>query len=311
MESVWGWEVAIYLFLGGLGAGAFLVAALFELSGKRYQVDFCPASLVGAVLSGPLVGIGALLLVLDLGAGMREPLRIFQMFSNPASVMTIGIWILTVFIPLALVYGLLELTGTFWKDRITWLNRLPVRPIKKVLAAAGLLLAVGTGLYTGFLISAAGPAVPFWSMPLLPSLAVPLMPFLFLVSAVSTGVSLTALVSGTLAAQDMQAQIRRLPLIHLALLAAEIALVALMLFTALGQGGAAAQAAQALASGSNSLLFWALFVVPGLVIPLVVLALGAAGKHWPALELAAGCCIIVAGLVLRYLVIISGLPVNL
>ena len=108
-QPVWDWLVAIYLFLGGLGAGAFLVAAALEFSGIRSRLEFCPTSLVGAALSGPLVGIGALLLVFDLGAGMREPLRIFYMFSNPASVMTWGIWILTLFLPLCFLYGLLEL----------------------------------------------------------------------------------------------------------------------------------------------------------------------------------------------------------
>ena len=36
-EHHWGWLVAIYLFLGGMGAGAFLIASLIELSGERYK----------------------------------------------------------------------------------------------------------------------------------------------------------------------------------------------------------------------------------------------------------------------------------
>ncbi len=309
MEPVWDWLVAVYLFLGGLGAGAFLVAATLELSGKRYKFDFCPTTLVGATLSGPLVGIGALLLIFDLGAGMREPLRILRMFANPASVMTWGIWILCLFIPLALAYGLLELIHTYRTKGEQPDKGLYLRKIKRIVAAVGSVLAVGTAIYTGVLVSAVGPSIPFWSTPLL--LSIPVMPLLFLVSAVSTGVALTVLVSGTLVLGDVRQQIRRLPTVHLALIALEVVLVVLLLVLALGQGGVAAQAAWSLATGPNSVIFWALFVLPGLVIPLAVLALGAAGVHRRPLEIVAGISIILAGLVLRYLVLISGIPVSL
>jgi formate-dependent nitrite reductase membrane component NrfD len=146
---------------------------------------------------------------------------------------------------------------------------------------------------------------------LLPSVRIPVVPFLFLVSAVSTGVGLTVLLSGTLVVGNMQAQFRRLPLVHLVLIVLEVALIALLLITALGQGGAAAQSARALATGQHSLIFWALFVVPGLTVPAVVLALGVAGLHRRALELVAGICIVLAGLILRYLVLISGIPITL
>lgn len=361
MQTEWGWLVAIYLFLGGLGAGAFLVAAVFELSGKRDEFEFCPITLVGAILPGPLVAIGTILLIFDLGAGLREPLRILHMYSNPNSVMTWGIWILTAFIPLALAYGVLELVDTFGNkgkekailastpialpsdapteidqvvatvlegDKIPAVDslqvseetpetekkpakRFPVRTLKRIVAAVGSVFAVVTALYTGVLISAAGPAIPFWSIPLIPSTAIPAMPFLFLVSAISTGMSLTVLLSGSLAESEIQKKIRQLPVIHLVLILLEAALIALMLISASGQGGSAALSAQALISGGNSLVFWILFVLPGLVIPLVVIVLRRVGVHWRPLELIEGILILVAGLVLRYLVLASGIPVVL
>jgi len=304
MQSVWNWIIAIYLFLGGLGAGAFLVAAYFELSGQRAKLDFCPTTLVGATLSGPLVGIGALLLIFDLGAGMREPLRIFYMFANGTSVMTWGIWILCGFIPLALIYGVLELLDTYGKDPAKG-SRL--RTAKRVVAAVGSLFAVGTALYTGVLLSAVGPALPFWSI----SLGLPILPLLFLVSAVSTGVALTLLLSDTLASGDRQPEANRFSVVHLVLIVLEVALLALLLITALGQGGPAAAAAEALTAGSNSLPFWLLFVVPGLVVPLVALAVAKVGKHSRVLTLVEGVCILAAGLVLRYLVLVSGFSVPL
>ena len=83
-QVAWGWLIGVYLFLGGLGAGSFLIAAFFELSGWRYKSQVCPVALVGATVSGPLVAIGSALLIFDLGAGKMEPWRIFYMFTQPS-----------------------------------------------------------------------------------------------------------------------------------------------------------------------------------------------------------------------------------
>jgi formate-dependent nitrite reductase membrane component NrfD len=109
----------------------------------------------------------------------------------------------------------------------------------------------------------------------------------------------------------MQKKVRQLPVIHLVLVILEISLIALLLTIAMGREGVTAQAVQALISGQNSLLFWALFAVPGLALPLATLALGWFGVHWRALDLVEGICIVLAGLLLRYLVLISGIPVTL
>ena len=82
VEGHWGWLIAIYLFLGGMGAGSFLTAALVELSGHRYRHEYCPTSLIGAGVSGPLLAVGTVLLIFDLGAGLNEPWRIIWMFTN-------------------------------------------------------------------------------------------------------------------------------------------------------------------------------------------------------------------------------------
>jgi polysulfide reductase chain C len=317
MQPVWEWLPAIYLFLGGLGAGAFLVAATLEFSGKRYEFDLCPTTLVGATLPGPLVALGAVLLIFDLGAGLREPWRIFYMFKHFTSVMTWGIWILSFFIPLSFAYGFLEVMDTCpmvwekWAKRLSFLQRLPVRRIKRIAAAVGSAFAVGTALYTGILLSAVGPAMPFWSTPVLPFLPIPMMPLLFLISAISTGLGLTVVLSGTLALGDMQKRIHQLPLIHLALIGSETVLLGLLLITAFVEGGAAAQAVQDIVVGPRSLAFWILIVLPGFALPLAVLVLARLGRHSRLLDLGSGIGIVVAGLILRYLVLVSGIPVTL
>jgi len=310
----WGWMVAIYLFLGGLGAGALVVAAVFELTGKRYEFDFCATTLVGATVPGPVVAAGTVLLIFDLGAGLREPWRIPYMFTHLSSVMTWGVWILTLFIPISFVYGFLEIADTYpalWSgitDRVKPLGRLPVRPVKKVLAAVGGILAVSVAVYTGVLISAVGPAVPFWSTSLLPFIGIPNLPLLFLVSALSTGVGLTVDLSATLSIPDMSHRVKRLPLIHLAMIGLETLLVGLLLISAFLSGGAAAQAAREIVVGVHSLVFWLLIIIPGFIFPFVVHAYAAGlGGHSALSGLGSGIGIVVGGLFLRYLIIVSGI----
>jgi len=92
---VWGWQIAWYLFLGGLGAGATLTSLVASRAGSR----FGPIERAGAILAGPAVAFGTALLVLDLGMGRREPWRLIYLYSNWQSPMTWGTWILTLFIP--------------------------------------------------------------------------------------------------------------------------------------------------------------------------------------------------------------------
>ena len=82
MQTVWEWLPAIYLFLGGLGAGAFLVAATLEFSGKREEFDLCPITLAGAILPGPLVALGTVLLIFDLGADSMQSLELVAAFEE-------------------------------------------------------------------------------------------------------------------------------------------------------------------------------------------------------------------------------------
>lgn len=323
MQAVWEWLPAIYLFLGGLGAGVFLVSAAFELPGKRYQFDFCPTTLVGATLPGPVIALGTLLLILDLGAGLREPWRILYMFTHFSSVMTWGVWILTLFIPLCFIYGFLEIVDAYpkawewvknrrWARRLAFVQGLPVRRVKRIVVAVGSVFALGTALYTGILLSAVGPAIPFWSTAVLPFLRIPMMPLLFLVSAVSTGMGLTIDLAATLAVRDMQHRVRQLPLIHLALIGLETLLLGMLLITALADGGTAARSALDIIAGPHSVVFWGLIVVPGFVFPFVVHAYAAGlGRHSALSGLGSGVGIVFAGLFLRYLIIVSGVPAAL
>jgi len=308
-EHHWGWLIAIYLFLGGMGAGSFLMAAFMELSGERYKQKYCPVAMVGAGVSGPLILIGTLLLVFDLGAGLYEPWRIVNMFVNFDSVMTWGIWILTLFLPACFLYGAVEIMHVY-PGVLAWLRKrlrflpetLPYRRIKRVLCSVGAVLAVGTALYTGVLLSVVR-AVPLWNSPVLP--------ILFLVSAVSTGMGLSFDLAATLAIPEIHRRFRYMPLAHMISIGLEAALLALLLVLALNQGGEAAESARLILVGRSSIIFWVVVVGFGLLFPLLVHAYALARQsHGYISGILSGVGIVVAGLFVRYLIVAAAIPVT-
>lgn len=318
MHSEWGWLAAIYLFLGGLGSGALAYAALFELTGRRYEgercPEVCPVTLVGATVSGPLVAIGVILLIFELGAGLREPWRIPLMYTHTSSVMTWGVWILSLFIPVAFLYGFLEIMHVYpgvWEwvnERFKVLQNLPLKRVKRIFAAVGGVLALSVATYTGVLISSVGPAVPFWSTPLVPFLPVPTLPILFLISALSTGEALTIDLGATILTQGQAPRGRREHFIHLGLITGEAVLVGQLLAHAFLEGGAAAQSAHDILVGPYSIVFWVFIMILAFVVPFVghVYAAGR-GRHQPSTGLISGVSLVISGLFLRYLIIVSGI----
>ena len=108
----WGLPVAIDLFAAALGAGAFMLAAVADLAGGR---KYRTTSFVGALIAPWPAIAGVLLLVIDLGhpfrfwemllkaspeGGIEAP---YLMFSA-SSTMSIGTWVLTVFVWMSLAY---------------------------------------------------------------------------------------------------------------------------------------------------------------------------------------------------------------
>lgn len=306
-EHHWGWLVAIYLFLGGMGAGAFLIASVIELTGERYKHESCPTTMVGAGVSGPLILAGTVLLIFDLGAGLREPWRILYMFTNLRSVMTWGIWILSLFLPIAFFYGLIEIMHVYPKvlvrvrKRLRFLpETLPYRRIKRVVCLVGSILAIGTAIYTGVLLSVVQ-AVPFWNTPILP--------VLFLVSAVSTGIGLSIDVSAALVVPEEPRRFKNLPLIQILIIGLELGVLALLLILALNQGGVAAESANILLMGERRLIFWVLVVGLGMVLPLTVHAYDSVRhRHSYIAGVLSGAGTVLAGLFVRYLIVAAAIP---
>ena len=297
---VWGWQIAWYLFLGGLGAGATLTSLLASRAGPRVGPRVGTIERAGATLAGPSVAFGTALLVLDLGIGRGEPWRLVYLYLNWESPMTWGTWILTLFIPIALLHSL-SITGPFsprWERPIAPLRRAAVRARGALKVVAG-ALALSTAIYTGVLLS-----VP----PSFPLLSSWLLPVLFLLSALSTGMS-AAVVSGYVLARRERAEfdLYSWSRIHIGLVVME--LVVLFAWLTLGAGSqAGGDSVQLLTSGALAPVFWVVVVFGGLVAPVLAhIATATNGNSQVALAGEAG--VLAGGLALRYLVLLAAVPV--
>jgi formate-dependent nitrite reductase membrane component NrfD len=165
------------------------------------------------------------------------------------------------------------------------------------------VLAIATAIYTGVLLSVVQ-AVPLWNTPVLPAL--------FLVSAISTGMGLTFDLSATLAVPEIHRRYNHMPLVHMIFIGLEIALLALLLILALNQGGEAAESARLILLGNRSLIFWVLVVGFGMLYPFMVHVYAFARRtHGYLSGILSGAGIVIAGLFVRYLIVAAAVPVTL
>jgi len=278
----WGLPVAIDLFCAGLGAGAFMLAVMAQLADdKKYRA----VSITGALLAPWPVILGVLLLVVDLG----KPLRFWEMLIrvgpgvlmfSPTSVMSIGTWLLTLFVIMSLLY----LVVTLVTIAFPW-----GRVVRSFFGVITLPLALGVTMYTGVLLAASPNAA--WNTKVLP--------FLFVSSAMATGMACVifwlALVQLLSKADFQLGRLMRLTVLPIVLqLAAVIALV--VMSSKIGVMGKIGEA-------GFSGLWWIGVVGLGLILPLLA---GIKGAKQPLAALVITTLLMLGGIFMRYVILIAG-----
>ena len=284
---VWGPMIAWYLFLAGASAGAFLTSAFVEV---KYP-ESVKMRVAGRIIAPIFLGIGLVMLMLDAEAGLHNPLRFFWLIANPGSVMTLGVYFICVFMPVALVSALLEVLK---------------KPVPKWLTWVGIVFAFAVAAYTGFLLGVVK-AFPLWNNAVLP--------ILFVVSALSAGLAATSLV-GLLVDRERFERMWLIKKSHVILSAIEMVVLATMLVIVSAGSVEGAASVYSLVAGQYAPAFWGGIVLLGLVAPfiiegypvfitkrvetsmtsMVVSVIGEAG-------------VLVGGFMLRLLVVLSALPV--
>ena len=308
LQMVWNWQPALYLFLGGMGAGAFIMAAVLHFYDRDHNERTISIATWASAIS---LGLGLLLLLLELTNPLRG-LLLWQSFSNGSSWMTFGAWI--VFAAL-IVFGLMALLYT--KKLVVALTKkwekfakIRVR-ICFILAVVGIVLGLIVALYTGILLMSA-PGIPLWNTFWLPCL--------FAVSALDTGLALVEIIS--IASDRKHAASPKANKAHklfkrcvVVLVIIELAVLAVFLSSFISTGATGAQAitgaasAAMLVSGTLSPFFWVLVVGLGLVLPLIAALIGLVmrTKSPASLAVVGASGVLLGGCTLRFLILMAGL----
>ncbi len=159
--------IATYFYLTGLSAGSFILSTLaYGFGIQRYK----PLGKTGIVLATLLLILAPLFLLLHVG----RPLRAWHLFVylHATSPITWGSFFLTIYPLNCFIYGYYIFRGDEGRARVFGLIGIP--------------LAIAVHGYTGFILAVVK-ARPLWNSPL--------MPLLFLASAIVSGIALMIVVS--------------------------------------------------------------------------------------------------------------------
>jgi len=292
MQTVWGWEIPLYLFLGGLVAGMMVISGYFYFSGRWRATDCICRRL--APMSLVFLSVGMLALFLDLEHKVYF-WRLYLTF-QPSSPMSWGSWILLLVYPVLLANLLLHLPAgaaarwpTWAARREKFLAQSSVVRVVRALGVANMGLGVLLGIYTGILLSSLG-ARPLWNSAILGPL--------FLVSGLSTAAALVHLLA------DSEWEREALAKVDTGLLGIELLFIALFLIGLFSAGEAHMEAARLLVGGPYTAAFWVFVVGVGMVVPMLIqpLAFSHRIQHTPV----APILVLAGGLALRFVLVYAG-----
>ncbi|OFZ22326.1 MAG: hypothetical protein A2X94_01905 [Bdellovibrionales bacterium GWB1_55_8] len=286
---IWGWEIPVYLFLGGMAAGAMILSASLGKKNNSTWVRLLPFA-APILLS---IGMGALFLDL---ANKLHVYRFYLAFKW-SSPMSWGAWILLGIYPVAMLLGVLRLSPS----ELNWLgNRLrsanvlaSIRQFAEehegLIRAANIGLGAALGIYTGILLSSTGR--PVWNSAILGPL--------FLASGISAGAALALLFPMK---DEEHHFFRRWDMAAIGIELLLILIYLLGLATISGPDGALAN--EAFLGGKYTAPFWSLVVLGGLLVPFTLKLIESARGLKPTLV--APVLVLCGGFALRWILVYAG-----
>ena len=176
-QTSWGWSIAAYLFLAGVGGSIFLFSFIITIAAFD---NLEPVARLGCLIGPLLVLIGTSFLFFDLGSAGKTYLLFSSITQLKRSWMSRGSWILALFIIFGLLYSLSAFTI------FEWLPWRPTTTLGWIIGGVASVLAIFTVAYPGFLLGVTK-GIPFWNTPVLPAL--------FFLSGLDTGLALLMLLT--------------------------------------------------------------------------------------------------------------------
>ena len=301
---VWDWPIAIYLFLLGISAGATSLSVLLRRKGAGSESGIIKAT---ALLAPLCVMLGLLILIFHLA----RPWTFWKLMFHYQfdSVMSMGVMLFQLYMAVLFAWlGVVfraeieALRSRLFKQKFAFVDGLIglLARVERLLAPLLLLLAVLLGAYTGFLLSA---------LKTYPLLNNPVLPVLFLVSGIGSGIAATILLAVTLFKEDHHSVgVHFVHRFERPLLAVEILLL-ICFFTGLYFGGGQKEVAMwaAIGGGFWSQVFWVGVVGIGMLLPQLLGLLTPAPLRERRGHLVLVCSLTLLGvLLLRYFVLYAG-----
>jgi len=229
-QKEWGWAVITYLFLGGAGAGLFLVSLYMQ-------------NPWGEGLGLLVLVLGTLFLLIDLG----RPERFWRAFLRPrTSWISRGCF----FISALVLLGGLEILAAQIPLEGAW---------QLLIRGAAAVAAVAVMVYTGFVLSPS-PAIPFWNSAF--------FPVIFFAYSLLAGIDFLILASPLLPGPEINLALLEKVQFGLVLLCLLMVLSHLSVMS--GSAVAARKSIQLLTKGRCGILFIGGVIGLGLVIPLLL-----------------------------------------
>ncbi|WP_421877903.1 NrfD/PsrC family molybdoenzyme membrane anchor subunit [Marinoscillum sp.] len=265
---IWGWEIAFYLFVGGLAAGILFFASFYYLRGK--EKDY-PATVKWAPLIAPFIlvlGLGALFL------DLHHKLYFWRLYTTVRlqSPMSWGAWTLLVITPLSVLWVATYIRELFpkWDWKFQWLYNLESFLIsnRRVLAWVMVFYSVILGIYTGILLSAFN-ARPLWNTSILGPL--------FLASGLSAGAAVI------MAFSKNKLERRHFSQLDLVIIGVELFFIIHLFMGLLASTEVQIEAAEMFLGGQYTLPFWIFVVFIGMILPAMLELLELRGQKIPVL----------------------------
>lgn len=317
IHIIWNWIVAVDLFAAGLSAGAFIISATaYFLGRERYET----ITRIGAYIAPFPVIVGIIALIYDL----ERPHLFWKLFLTfqPNSVMSLGAWLLLFFSIFSFAHFYLWLPERFDYFKILpaiqynkFLGRFKgdnLIKIRGLVAGFGIPISIGVGIYTGVLLGALT-ARPFWNNPMLP--------MLFLISAMMTGSAaicfVGCFVKGFRGMSRDQINTNKFMIhsIDFTLMVFSIIAVFLFILGLYVSPRSSVAAVHLIMGGEFTLLFWTLVVGVGILLPLSLEVYELIPhyiwhvelrEHNPWISGVITTSVLIGGFTMRYIIIYAG-----
>jgi formate-dependent nitrite reductase membrane component NrfD len=254
---VWGWEIPLYLFLGGLVAGIMIFTGIRMLRRKDEGTSLALALLPW---TAPVaISVGMFFLWLDL----EHPFNAWRFYLafKVTSPMSWGAWILIGIYPVSVLLAWITTPEALKAPIRGRLNGIPLfgrleawaEGNVRLLGGLNIFMGAALGIYTGVLLGTMA-ARPLWNSALLGPL--------FLVSGLSTGAAFMLLFGLTDRERVFFGRA------DMGLIAAELVILSLWIIGLASAGSPSQGALEMIFGGPYTAAFWTLVVALGLLAPL-------------------------------------------